>query len=59
MHFRLELWVNLLRPIQVTGLPNFFQVWTPTGLIIAHEVMENPDNRAMLDKALITRAGPI
>jgi len=33
---------------------NFFQVWSATGLIIAHEVMENPGSRALLDRALIT-----
>jgi len=33
---------------------NFFQVWSATGLIIAHEVMENPASRALLDRALIT-----
>ena len=32
---------------------NFYQVWTATGLIIAHEVMENPDSRALFDKILI------
>ena len=33
---------------------NFFQVWSATGLIIAHEVMETPGSRALLDRALIT-----
>ena len=32
---------------------NFSQVWSATGLIIAHEVMENPDSRVLLDRALI------
>ncbi len=32
---------------------NFHQVWSATGLIIAHEVMEHPDSRALLDSALI------
>jgi glycogen debranching enzyme len=33
---------------------NFFQVWSATGLIIAHEIMENPDSRTLLDRALIS-----
>lgn len=32
---------------------NFFQIWSATGLIIAHEVLENPESRALLDRALI------
>ncbi len=32
---------------------NFFQIWSATGLIIAHEVLENPESRALLDKVLI------
>ncbi len=32
---------------------NFYQVWSATGLIIAHEVMENPDSKALFDKILI------
>lgn len=32
---------------------NFYQVWSATGLIIAHEIMENPDSRAAFDKMLI------
>lgn len=32
---------------------NFNQVWSATGLIVAHEVMENPDSRELLDRALI------
>ena len=33
---------------------NFYQVWSATGLIIAHEVMENPQSRALFDKMLIS-----
>ena len=36
---------------------NFFQVWSATGLIIAHELMENPEGRALFDKMLIS--GPV
>ena len=32
---------------------NFNQIWTATGLIIAHEVMENPESRRLLDRALV------
>jgi glycogen debranching enzyme len=32
---------------------NFYQVWSATGLIIAHEVIENPDSRALFDKILV------
>ena len=32
---------------------NFYQVWSATGLIIAHEVMENPDSKALFDKIMI------
>jgi glycogen debranching enzyme len=32
---------------------NFYQVWSATGLIIAHEIMENPDSRVMFDRLLI------
>jgi len=32
---------------------NFYQVWSATGLIIAHEVMENPDSRKLFDQMLI------
>lgn len=34
---------------------NFFQVWSATGLIIAHELMENPESRALFDKILISQ----
>lgn len=29
---------------------NFFQVWTVAGLIVAHEIMENPVSRELFDK---------
>lgn len=29
---------------------NFFQTWTATGLIIAHEILENPESRVLFDK---------
>ncbi len=32
---------------------NFFQIWSATGLIIANEVLDNPESCALLDKALI------
>ena len=35
---------------------NFYQVWSATGLIIAHEIMENPESRALFDKMLINRS---
>jgi glycogen debranching enzyme len=35
---------------------NFYQVWSATGLIIAHELMENPESRALFDKMLINQA---
>ena len=33
---------------------NFYQVWSATGLIIAHEIMENPESRTLFDKMLIS-----
>jgi len=33
---------------------NFYQVWSATGLIISHELMENPEARALFDKMLIS-----
>ena len=35
---------------------NFFQVWSATGLIIAHELMENPESRALFDKMIINQS---
>jgi len=35
---------------------NFYQVWSATGLIIAHEIMENPESRALFDRILIGTA---
>ena len=35
---------------------NFYQVWSATGLIIAHELMENQESRALFDKMLINQA---
>ncbi|WP_455222683.1 glycoside hydrolase 100 family protein [Kaarinaea lacus] len=35
---------------------NFCQVWSATGLIIAHELMENPESRALFDKMLINQS---
>lgn len=32
---------------------NFYQVWSATGLIVAHEIMENPESRVLFDKILI------
>lgn len=32
---------------------NFYQVWSATGLIIAHEIMENPESRVLFDRLLI------
>lgn len=32
---------------------NFYQVWSATGLIVAHEIMENPESRVMFDRLLI------
>jgi len=29
---------------------NFFQVWSVAGLIVAHEILENPDSRELFDK---------
>lgn len=36
---------------------NFFQVWSATGLIVAHELMENPESRALFDNMLINGTG--
>jgi glycogen debranching enzyme len=35
---------------------NYNQIWSATGLIIAHELMENPENRALFDNMLINQA---
>lgn len=32
---------------------NFFQVWSAAGFIIAHEIMENSDNRDLFNKMII------
>ena len=29
---------------------NFYQVWSATGLILAHEIMEHPERRALFDR---------
>jgi len=35
---------------------NFYQVWSATGLIIAHELMENPESRELFDKMIINQS---
>ncbi|WP_455202464.1 glycoside hydrolase 100 family protein, partial [Kaarinaea lacus] len=35
---------------------NFYQVWSATGLIIAHELMENPVSRELFDKMIINQS---
>lgn len=32
---------------------NFYQVWSATGLLIAHEILENPESRASFNRMLI------
>lgn len=32
---------------------NFYQVWSATGLIISHEVMENPESRDLFNRIII------
>ncbi len=29
---------------------NFYQTWSATALIVAHEIFENPDNRALFER---------
>ena len=35
---------------------NFYQVWSATGLIIAHELMENPESRDLFDKMIVNQS---
>jgi glycogen debranching enzyme len=37
---------------------NFFQTWSATGLVLAHDIMESPERRALFDRFMFTGAGP-
>jgi hypothetical protein len=31
---------------------NFYQTWSATGLLVAHEILQNPDSRAIFDRCI-------
>ena len=33
---------------------NFYQVWSATGLIIAHKIYEDPESRVLFDRCLLS-----